>query len=84
MNTSPLMHYHYHTYKVNTKSLFINCGSSSGHFMPVLAGKIKTTIVLVDEKNVENPALQIGASSTNWAQESRFYLRTKIDTDSKM
>jgi hypothetical protein len=47
-----------------------------------LLAKIKTTIML-DEKNFENPALQIGASSTNWAQESRFYLRTKIDTDSK-
>jgi hypothetical protein len=36
--------------------IFINCGSSSRHFIPVLAGEKKTTVVFVDGKKAETPA----------------------------
>lgn len=42
--------------------IFINTGSSSGHFMPVLAGEKQKIlpIVLVDGKKVITPGLDSG------------------------
>jgi hypothetical protein len=60
---------HHGAILISDSALFINCGSSSRHSMPVLAGENKTTVVLVDENKLRTPALN-SASGISGTQEA--------------
>jgi hypothetical protein len=71
-------------YRIALFDIFINCGTSSRHFVRVLAGESKTAIVFVDEKMLRTPAVgdipYRGTESRRLADQSNYAQELKHDS----